>query len=167
MSECPSLNPRRTVDPVPFPEAPSTVGDTGAYQPAGSAGPYRPAPPADAPSIPDYRITAEIARGGMGRVYAGHDLTLDREVALKTLLPGADAERFVTEAKITARLPHPGIPPVYALEAAKRGWTRARSGLAWTRCKSHQPCPPARMAIPGARIERHQPLSASWHPAAP
>jgi uncharacterized damage-inducible protein DinB len=57
--------------------------------------------------------------------------------------------------------------PTYALEAAKRGWTRARSGLAWTRCKSHQPCPPARMAIPGARIERHQPLSASWHPAAP
>jgi serine/threonine protein kinase len=51
----------------------------------------------------------------MGRVYAGHDLTLHREVALKTLLPGADAERFVTEAKITARLPHPGIPPVHAL----------------------------------------------------
>jgi hypothetical protein len=46
----------------------------------------------------------------MGRVYAGYDLTLDREVAIKALLGGADAERFVTEAKITARLPHPGIP---------------------------------------------------------
>jgi len=31
------------------------------------------------------------------------------------LLPGANAERFVTEAKITAKLPHPGIPPVHAL----------------------------------------------------
>ncbi|MCS7047632.1 MAG: serine/threonine protein kinase, partial [Gemmataceae bacterium] len=48
-------------------------------------------------------------------VYAGHDLTLDREVAIKTLLPGANAKRFITEAKITARLPHPNIPPVYAL----------------------------------------------------
>jgi serine/threonine protein kinase len=115
MPETPSLDPRHTVDHVPSPEAPATVADTGASQPAGSAGPYLPALPADAPSIPDYRITAEIARGGMGRVYAGHDLTLDREVALKTLLPGADAERFVTEAKITARLPHSGIPPVHAL----------------------------------------------------
>ena len=50
----------------------------------------------------------------MGRVYTGYDLTLDREAALKTLLPGANADRFVSEAKITARLPHPGMPPVYA-----------------------------------------------------
>jgi serine/threonine protein kinase/predicted RNA polymerase sigma factor len=110
-----SPDPRRRVDPAPSPEAPSTVDDTGAYQPADSTGLYTPAPLAGAPSIPDYRITAEIGRGGMGRVYAGHDLTLDREVAIKTLLPGADAERFVTEAKITARLPHPAIPPVHAL----------------------------------------------------
>jgi serine/threonine protein kinase len=115
MPETPSLDPRRTVDHVRSPEAPSTVDGTGAYQPAGSTGRYTPAPPEDAPSIPGYRITAEIARGGMGRVYAGHDLTLDREVAVKTLLPGANAERFVTEAKITAKLPHPGIPPVHAL----------------------------------------------------
>jgi tetratricopeptide (TPR) repeat protein len=115
MPETPSLDPRRIVDPVPFPETPSTVDDTGAYQPAAATGPYLPAPPSSAPSIAGYRITAEIAHGGMGRVYAGYDLTLDREVAVKTLLPGADAERFVTEAKITARLPHPGIPPVYAL----------------------------------------------------
>jgi serine/threonine protein kinase len=76
---------------------------------------YVPAPPAEAPNIPGYRITGEIAKGGMGCVYAGYDLTLDREVAIKTLLPGAYAERFVTEAKITARLPHPNIPPVHAL----------------------------------------------------
>lgn len=53
----------------------------------------------------------------MGLVYAGYDLTLDREVAIKTLLPGANAERFVLEAKakITAKLPHPHLPPVHAL----------------------------------------------------
>jgi tetratricopeptide (TPR) repeat protein len=115
MPETPSLDPRRTVDHTPSPEAPPVVADTGAGRPAGPTEPYCSAPPADAPSIPGYRVTAEIARGGMGRVYAAHDLTLDREVAIKTLLPGADAERFVIEAKITARLPHPGIPPVHAL----------------------------------------------------
>ena len=69
----------------------------------------------DLPAIPGYCVLREIARGGMGRVLAAHDLTLDRDVALKILLPGANADRFVRESKITARLPHPGIPPVHAL----------------------------------------------------
>jgi len=69
----------------------------------------------DVPAVPGYDVGGEIGRGGMGRVYAGHDLTLEREVAIKTLLPGADVGRFITESKITARLPHPGIPPVHAL----------------------------------------------------
>ncbi len=67
------------------------------------------------PAVPGYRVLREIARGGMGRVLAAHDLTLDRDVALKILLPGANADRFVRESKITARLSHPGIPPVHAL----------------------------------------------------
>lgn len=65
--------------------------------------------------IPGYEIMRLLARGGMGAVYSARDLTLDREVAIKTLLPGADPNRFVTEAKITACLPHPGILPVHAL----------------------------------------------------
>ncbi len=69
----------------------------------------------DLPDHPDYEITSEIARGGMGRVLAGKEIALNREVAIKTLLPGRDATRFVTEAEITARLPHPGIPPVHRL----------------------------------------------------
>src|SRR5688500_13693377 len=69
----------------------------------------------DSISIPGYLITGKIAEGGMGRVYAARDLTLDREVAIKTLRARADAERFVVESKITARLPHPGIPPAHAL----------------------------------------------------
>ncbi|MGL4421647.1 MAG: serine/threonine-protein kinase [Gemmataceae bacterium] len=74
-----------------------------------------PLPPDGAPIVPGYRITDEIAKGGMGRVYAAHDVKLDREVAIKTLLPGANAARFVTESKITAKLPHPNIPPVHEL----------------------------------------------------
>jgi tetratricopeptide (TPR) repeat protein len=67
------------------------------------------------PNIQGYMVISEIAKGGMGRVYLGRDLTLDREVAIKILLPGANERRFVTEARITAKLPHPCIPPVHAL----------------------------------------------------
>ena len=67
------------------------------------------------PTHERYQITREIARGGMGKVLAAYEKSLDRKVAIKTLLPGADTARFETEAKITAKLPHPNIPPVYAL----------------------------------------------------
>ena len=100
---------------VRFAAAPDTADATGMGTTAPPAPSHFPDPPADAPTIPGYAVTAELARGGMGRVYAGHDLTLDREVAIKTLLPGASGERFVTESKIAARLPHPNIPPVHAL----------------------------------------------------
>jgi serine/threonine protein kinase len=67
--------------------------------------------------VPGYEVCEEIARGGMGTVLVARDLSLDREVAIKVLLPDAvlDAGRFLQEARITARLPHPGVPPVYAL----------------------------------------------------
>jgi tetratricopeptide (TPR) repeat protein len=55
----------------------------------------------------------------MGAILAARELALDREVAIKVLLPGSDAadarRRFVTESKTAAKLPHPGIPPVHAL----------------------------------------------------
>jgi tetratricopeptide (TPR) repeat protein len=81
----------------------------------GGSYPSSNAPADDLPTVPGYRVVGEIARGGMGRVLAAHDLTLERDVALKILLSGANADRFVRESKITARLPHPGIPPVHAL----------------------------------------------------
>ena len=65
--------------------------------------------------IPGYDLQPEIAQGGMGVVYAARDLAFGREVAIKVMLPGMDAAAFVREARITGRLPHPGIPPVYAL----------------------------------------------------
>ncbi|MCI0700822.1 MAG: serine/threonine protein kinase [Planctomycetia bacterium] len=82
--------------------------------------PNAPALGASTPSVPGYVVKGEIARGGMGVVLAGRDVVLNREVAIKTLLPGTGinpvaVRRFVSEARITARLPHPGIPPVHAL----------------------------------------------------
>jgi len=64
-----------------------------------------------------YRVIDEIGRGGMGIVWRAEDLTLDREVAVKVLsaVPGGDdaGARFAREAKIIARLDHPGIVPIH------------------------------------------------------
>lgn len=59
-----------------------------------------------------------LGRGGMGAVHRGHDTHLDRRVAVKFLhLPGGPDEeqerRFVREARILARLEHPGAPVLY------------------------------------------------------
>ncbi len=103
----------RSADPLATTDRVSGSDTTAAYHPADPPG--ADASARDLPAIPGYRVLREIARGGMGRVLAAHDLHLDRDVALKILLPGANADRFVRESKITARLPHPGIPPVHAL----------------------------------------------------
>jgi serine/threonine protein kinase len=64
-----------------------------------------------------YEIRETIGRGGMGTVYLAWDRDLEREVALKVVsLPegGAElAERMLREARILARLEHPGIVPVH------------------------------------------------------
>ena len=66
-----------------------------------------------------------LGSGGMSRVYRVRDDELEREVALKVLRPELvrddDAlDRFIDEAKITAQLDHPNIPPVYALATDKK-----------------------------------------------
>jgi eukaryotic-like serine/threonine-protein kinase len=64
-----------------------------------------------------YEIVAVVGEGGMGTVYQARDRVLDREVALKVLradVAGAEAEtRLRREARILARLEHPGIVPVH------------------------------------------------------
>jgi serine/threonine protein kinase len=90
-------------------------GGTAVFVPGQDTEPTDPSPVTGLPTIPGYRVLREFARGGMGKDLAAFDLNLDREVALKILLPGAHADRFVCESKITAQLPHPGIPPVYAM----------------------------------------------------
>jgi serine/threonine protein kinase/WD40 repeat protein len=78
-----------------------------------------------------YSEIREYAKGGMGRIMLVRDEYLDREIALKELLPIKGSEltpsglgmqrsvntvaRFLQEARVTARLEHPGIVPVYEL----------------------------------------------------
>ena len=64
-----------------------------------------------------YRLLELVAHGGMGVVYAAEDEKLARRVALKVLdLPdksGELAQRLMREARVLARLEHPGIVPVH------------------------------------------------------
>jgi len=55
-----------------------------------------------------YQLREELGRGGLGVVYAAWDSQLERRVALKVM----DAE-WAGEARLIARLEHPGIVPVY------------------------------------------------------
>ncbi len=68
---------------------------------------------------------SDLGRGGIGRVLLVYDRNLDREVALKELLPDQKragesnpslaTARFLREAQITGRLEHPSILPVHEL----------------------------------------------------
>ena len=65
-----------------------------------------------------YRVIKRLAGGGMGEVYRGHDLLLDRPVAVKVLQSNLAAdpehlERFKAEARSAARFSHPCVVAVY------------------------------------------------------
>ncbi len=64
-----------------------------------------------------YTLVRELGRGGMASVYLAQDLKHDRPVALKVVHPAVAAtmgqERFLQEIKLTARLQHPHILPVF------------------------------------------------------
>ena len=69
-----------------------------------------------------FRLVELLGRGGMGIVFRAIEVALDREVALKVLAidPLFDPEaftRFEREAKLAARLDHPGIVPIFAVAA--------------------------------------------------
>ena len=75
--------------------------------------------------IGHFVIERKVGAGGMGEVYAAHDPTLDRRVAIKVLRPsgrGADAAtRLVREAQALAKLAHPNVVAVYEVgEAGER-----------------------------------------------
>jgi serine/threonine protein kinase len=65
-----------------------------------------------------FRLRRQLARGGMGSVWAAWDERLDREVALKLLPrilvtePSAEA-RFEREARAMARLQHPNVVKIF------------------------------------------------------
>jgi serine/threonine protein kinase len=86
------------------------------------------------PSSERYRLRKELGRGAMGAVYDVRDGTLGRHVAMKVINEKISAvqrsargaatglapapllvRRFVQEARITAFLDHPGVPPVHEM----------------------------------------------------
>ena len=65
-----------------------------------------------------YRITRQLAQGGMGVIYEAQHLRLGRTAALKLLAPqlaGDDAfrRRFIEESRLVAAIDHPNIVPIY------------------------------------------------------
>lgn len=78
-----------------------------------------------------YRLGRVVGRGGMGRVWQAHDEILDREVAVKEVMPIAGVapgrtdiwERTIREARTAARLRHPSVVRVYDVHFADgRPW---------------------------------------------
>lgn len=73
-----------------------------------------------------YRLDRVIGRGGMGVVYEGRDLTLDRPVAVKLmrdeLVDSTDARRrFEHEARAAAGFSHPNVITVFDFNAKDDG----------------------------------------------
>jgi serine/threonine-protein kinase len=99
-----------------------------------------------------YRLDALIASGGMGDVWRGTDLAIDRRVAIKLLRPEhADDEdglvRFRAEAHHAGSLSHPNIAQVFdygEARAAEPGYLVMElvEGLSLTRILDDGPLPP-------------------------
>src|SRR5215468_6272071 len=64
-----------------------------------------------------YRLLRPLGQGGMGKVFLGEDLLLERRVAVKFILEGfADEQkraRFLAEGRAIARLSHPNVITVH------------------------------------------------------
>ncbi|MEM8713150.1 MAG: serine/threonine-protein kinase, partial [Planctomycetota bacterium] len=72
--------------------------------------------------IGPYALKSALGEGGMGLVFAARDSSLDRDVAIKLIRPelvarGSIQERFQREARVIARLQHPGV--VRVIEAGR------------------------------------------------
>lgn len=86
---------------------------TSALTPSGSAS----VRPAAQPQIGRFEIRRMLGEGAFGRVYLAFDPSLDREVAVKVPhsvgLTTEFRERFLREARATAKIHHPNVCPVY------------------------------------------------------
>jgi len=69
-------------------------------------------------SIGGHRVVRLLGSGGMGRVWLAHDDRLDRDVAIKVMLPeaatdAANRERFLRESRSVAQIDHPHVVPIH------------------------------------------------------
>jgi serine/threonine protein kinase/formylglycine-generating enzyme required for sulfatase activity len=104
--------------PAPGPGAPADPNQTRDDSPGTPPAPP-PGLPADLPrQLGRYRVVARLGAGGFGIVYKGYDDQLQREVAIKVphrhrIASAEQATAYLAEARVLARLDHPGIVPVY------------------------------------------------------
>ncbi len=85
-----------------------------------------PREPVSPNEVPDYELLEVIGEGGMGVVYAAHQSSIARTVAVKMLKPSAKVgeeqrDKFISEAVVTGELDHPNIVPIYDLGANDAG----------------------------------------------
>jgi serine/threonine protein kinase len=75
-------------------------------------------------TLGDYDLYGELGRGGMAAVYLALDLSLNRKVAIKTMLPDLVSrtgmvDRFKREAQTAAALSHPHIIQIFGVKQTK------------------------------------------------
>ncbi|HWO18046.1 MAG TPA: serine/threonine-protein kinase [Kofleriaceae bacterium] len=116
----------------------------------------------------EYELIREIGRGGMGTVYLARDLRLGRLVAIKVLVPlgSHDDERFLAEARVTARCNHENIVVIhdvgkhgehpymvfeYVAGQTLRAWLDDRAGRGGDRAAPLEPSLAATLMIPVVR----------------
>jgi eukaryotic-like serine/threonine-protein kinase len=73
----------------------------------------------------DYEILGELGRGGMAAVFLASDVSLNRKVAIKTMLPELIGrqqmvQRFKREAQMAAGLSHPHIVQIHSVKQTNR-----------------------------------------------
>ncbi len=94
--------------------------ETVEYSPDGGSSPKRDSStPGNIPHFPGYQIEGELGRGGLGVVYRGRDLTLNRPVAIKVLSSSEGTEhqrnRILDEARKAAALEDRCIVTVFGV----------------------------------------------------
>ena len=76
--------------------------------------------------ILSYKIESLLGEGGMGNVYLASHVSLDRKVAVKSILPQLVKNeeiksRFLNEAKTMSKLQHPNIVALYDYYTGEEG----------------------------------------------
>ncbi len=107
-----------------------------------------------------YQLGEVIGRGGMADVHRGHDLVLDRPIAVKILrtvhASEEDRARFASEARVLATLNHPGLVTLLDADTSADDHpylvTELIAGRDLAKCCGGSPMDPQRVAVIGAQL---------------